>query len=186
MSKTITQRRIFVDFDSPIGTLIAIANDQGIAALHMLGGKHGPAATDFGTRDPQAAQLRTLQMQMAEYFAGERIQFDLPLAAAGTAFQQQVWQALCKIPYGQTRSYGEQALAIDNAKAVRAVGAANGRNPIAIIVPCHRVVGSNGTLTGFGGGLDKKAFLLELERRHAGAGAGLGGERWQQESLPFG
>ncbi|PAS30562.1 cysteine methyltransferase, partial [Vibrio cholerae] len=100
-----------------------------------------------------------------EYFSGQRTQFELPLAASGTAFQQSVWHALCKIPYGEIWSYQQLAEAIGNPKAVRAVGLANGKNPISIIVPCHRVVGKNGQLTGYAGGLERKAFLLELEQR---------------------
>ena len=103
--------------------------------------------------------------QLDEYFAGERTEFDVPLDPVGTEFQLRAWAALRRIPYGETRSYGEQARTIGAPAAVRAVGAANGRNPISIIVPCHRVVGSNGSLTGFGGGLDAKRYLLDLEAR---------------------
>jgi methylated-DNA-[protein]-cysteine S-methyltransferase len=113
--------------------------------------------------------------QLAEYFAGTRRTFDLPLAAAGTAFQQRVWQVLTTIPFGATWSYGELARAIGNPAASRAVGAANGKNPIGIIVPCHRVIGSNGTLTGYAGGLDMKQALLAHERRLAPAAA-VGGQ----------
>lgn len=112
---------------------------------------------------PNALSRETRQ-QLAAYFAGKLTRFDLPLNATGTAFQQQVWAALCDIPYGETRSYGQLANAINKPKAVRAVGAANGRNPISIIVPCHRVIGANGTLTGYAGGLSRKAWLLELEK----------------------
>lgn len=105
--------------------------------------------------------------QLAEYFAGERRVFELPLAPEGTAFQQLVWQALVKIPFGETRTYGQQAAAIRRPAASRAVGAANGKNPIGIIVPCHRVIGTNGTLTGYAGGLAMKRWLLEHERRYS-------------------
>lgn len=110
---------------------------------------------------------REVKRQLAEYFSGARKVFDLPLAMAGTDFQKRCWAALREIPYGETRSYGDMARAVGSPKAFRAVGMANHRNPIAIIVPCHRVVGSNGSLTGFGGGLDVKAFLLSLEKKYA-------------------
>ena len=110
------------------------------------------------------AVLRGVRDQLGEYFAGRRRLFDIPLALEGTPFQQRVWNALCEIPYGETISYGELARRIGHPSAVRAVGLANGSNPIAIIVPCHRVIGANGTLTGYGGGLPTKARLLDLER----------------------
>ena len=110
-----------------------------------------------------AKRLREAQRQLEEYFAGERTEFSLPLESHGTDFQQRVWRALRAIPFGTTISYGELARRIGNPRAVRAVGLANGRNPISIIVPCHRVIGANGTLTGYGGGLERKRFLLALE-----------------------
>ncbi len=113
---------------------------------------------DAGAASPVAEQLR-------EYFAGERERFDVPLAARGTEFQRRVWEALRAIPYGETASYGQIARAVGRPAASRAVGAANGRNPISIVVPCHRVVGAGGALTGYGGGLDRKARLLDLEAR---------------------
>lgn len=103
--------------------------------------------------------------QLEEYFAGERRAFDLPLAPKGTAFQQKVWRALTEIPYGETRTYGEIAAAIGNPKAARAVGMANNKNPIGILIPCHRVIGADGKLVGYAGGMEKKAFLLELETK---------------------
>jgi len=128
--------------------------------------RHRPEQTDFGPRDDEAVAEAATQLR--EYFAGERQDFDLPLSfAAGTAFQQQVWKALCDIPYGETITYGELAARIGQPTASRAVGLANGRNPLGIIVPCHRVVGANGTLTGYGGGLERKQQLLDLERGHA-------------------
>ena len=105
-------------------------------------------------------------MQLQEYFAGKRTEFDLPLSFSGTEFQQQTWRALLTIPYGETRSYSEQAHLIGNPRAVRAVGRTNGLNPIGIVVPCHRVIGKSGELTGYAGGLDKKRFLLDLERKN--------------------
>ena len=107
------------------------------------------------------------EKQLAEYFQGKRREFDLQLSPEGTDFQKSVWKGLSKIDYGKTISYGEQARRIGNPKAMRAVGGANGKNPIAIIIPCHRVIGSNGTLTGFGGGLNAKTFLLNLEKSHS-------------------
>jgi methylated-DNA-[protein]-cysteine S-methyltransferase len=116
------------------------------------------------TEDQRHPVLKETERQLGEYFNGARKKFDLPLDFAGTAFQKSVWKALLKIPYGQTRSYGELAKQLGNAKAMRAVGAANGRNPISIVAPCHRVIGASGKLTGFAGGLQAKAFLLQLER----------------------
>jgi methylated-DNA-[protein]-cysteine S-methyltransferase len=110
---------------------------------------------------------REVKRQLTEYFSGVRKTFELPLAMTGTDFQKRCWSALREIPYGETRSYGDMARAVGSPKAFRAVGMANHRNPIAIIVPCHRVIGSNGSLTGFGGGLDVKAFLLSLEKKYA-------------------
>ena len=112
--------------------------------------------------------LRRVADQLAEYFAGERRDFDLPLAAPGTAFQKLVWDALVRIPFGEVRSYGELARTLGRPSGSRAVGAANGKNPIAIIVPCHRVIGANGTLTGYAGGLPTKQWLLEHEQRYSG------------------
>ena len=114
--------------------------------------------------------IKRTQTQLKEYFAMERTVFDLPIKFSGTEFQQKTWQALLTIPYGETRSYSEQARLIDNPKAVRAVGRTNGLNPIAIVAPCHRVIGKSGKLTGYGGGLDIKRFLLDLERRKKTSG----------------
>ena len=110
-----------------------------------------------------AQRLIEVRRQLQQYFRGEREQFDLPLAASGTDFQRRVWQSLCAIPFGKTATYGELATTLGNPKASRAVGLANGKNPIAIVVPCHRVIGANGTLTGYAGGLDNKRMLLALE-----------------------
>lgn len=155
--------------DSPLGPLMAFARAENAASeliyrlthLHIIGGKHVPELAAIERADlPIFAQLAR---ELAEYFAGARTRFDVEIAPVGTAFQQRVWQALLAIPYGQTCSYAEQALAIGQASAVRAVANANARNPIGVIVPCHRVVGSNGTLTGYAGGLSNKAALLKLE-----------------------
>ena len=150
--------------DTPIGELLLAGADD---ALTMIGFPKGSMR-----RDPQPdwiyneKPLREARRQLEEYFAGTRKAFDLPLRLEGTEFQVSVLEALQKIPYGQTVSYGEIAKRIGRPKAVRAVGAANGRNPIPIVVPCHRVIGSSGDLTGFGGGLDTKEALLRLEAEH--------------------
>jgi len=119
---------------------------------------------ELGAYSDEHAVLNQTKLQLEEYFSGRRTQFDLPLAAKGTDFQQSVWQALCKIPYGETWSYQQLADEIGNPKAVRAVGLANGKNPISVIVPCHRVIGKNGKLTGYAGGVETKEKLLQLER----------------------
>jgi methylated-DNA-[protein]-cysteine S-methyltransferase len=142
---------------SPLGPIEIVASDRGICAISFVSAIENSSQTSALTQ--QAAQ------QLVAYFAKELTVFNLPLDAVGTAFQLQVWQMLCTIPYGKTCSYAEIAVSIENRKAVRAVGAANGRNPVAIVVPCHRVIGANGTLTGYAGGLDKKAWLLQHEQR---------------------
>jgi methylated-DNA-[protein]-cysteine S-methyltransferase len=153
--------------DSPVGPLTLVAADGLLTGLYMDRQRHRPEDHTFGDRDP--APFDAAIRQLEEYFAGRRTVFDLPLAPAGTAFQQQVWAALREIPYGRTVSYGELADRIGRPTAARAVGLANGRNPIGIIVPCHRVIGSSGDLTGYGGGLDRKRHLLAFERRAAAA-----------------
>ena len=150
--------------DSPIGELLLAGDDD---ALTMIGFPEGkmrrePASDWVENKTPFAEASR----QLKEYFAGERHAFDLPLRLGGTEFQILVLEELQRIPYGETTSYGEIASRIGRPKAVRAVGAANGRNPIPIVVPCHRVIGSSGSLTGFGGGLDAKRALLQLEAEH--------------------
>lgn len=148
--------------DSPIGHLMIAANDTGIRAIEFPENRHPVSRNDEWHETPHPLITQAAK-QLGEYFAGQRREFDLPLAPQGTAFQLQVWDALRSIPYGETRSYAEQAQSIGKPNAVRAVGAANGRNPIPIIVPCHRVIGANGTLTGFGGGLPIKQYLLQVE-----------------------
>jgi methylated-DNA-[protein]-cysteine S-methyltransferase len=147
-------------YDSPVGPLTLHSNGAALTGLEFDLPKYPLAASPPGD-DRVLAQARR---ELDQYFAGKRTAFDLPLAPRGTPFQQRVWAALLQIPYGATRSYGQQAAAIGNAKAVRAVGLANGRNPISIIVPCHRVIGASGSLTGFGGGIERKRFLLDLEQ----------------------
>jgi methylated-DNA-[protein]-cysteine S-methyltransferase len=157
---------------SPIGPLTLVAADGGLAGVYMDAQRHLPPAWALGEPSgpdgPDAALLAETADQLAGYFAGERTGFELPLVLDGTGFQRGVWAALRDIPYGETICYGELACRIGNASASRAVGLANGKNPISIIVPCHRVVGSDGSLTGYGGGLDRKRFLLALEQRVSG------------------
>lgn len=153
--------------ESPLGTVWLSATDRGLAGLWFLDQRHAPAwlGTDL-PESPDHSVLAGAAGQLDSYFAGRRRGFDLPLdlSTLGTPFQQSVWQALCAIPCGDTISYGELGRRIGRANAVRAVGAAVGRNPIGIIVPCHRVVGANGSLTGYAGGLHRKAALLKLEQ----------------------
>ena len=148
---------------SPIGELLLASDGKAVTGIYMQDQKHAAERTRDWKRDDAAlAEPRT---QLLAYFAGALRDFELPLAAQGTPFQQGVWQALCAIPYGETISYGELARRIGHPTAVRAVGLANGRNPIAIVVPCHRVIGANGSLTGYGGGLARKRWLLAHESR---------------------
>ncbi len=152
---------------SPIGILTIIAGDDAVVAIDWDGADgHGALSDDAEIVDVDASghpALRLAVTQLGEYFDGERTDIDLPLAARGTAFQHQAWNALSRIPFGETVSYREQAVMLGDKNKARAVGAANGRNPIPIVVPCHRVVGSTGKLTGFAGGLDTKAWLLDHE-----------------------
>lgn len=148
---------------SPIGSLTLVRDQHGLRQVNFP--QNGqPAPTDPEWHEDSPAFVEAIR-QLRAYFAGELEEFDLPLAPEGTPFQQQVWQELCRIPYGETISYGELARRIGNPNASRAVGLANGSNPIPIIIPCHRVIGSNGKLTGYGGGLPIKEKLLALERR---------------------
>ncbi|WP_301537939.1 methylated-DNA--[protein]-cysteine S-methyltransferase [Arthrobacter sp. PAMC 25486] len=152
-------------FDSPIGPLTAVEHDAGLAAVYMAVHKRRPALETLGPLVAAAASpvLDDTAEQLGEYFAGLRREFSLPLAPAGTPFQQRVWAALRDIPYGELRTYGELAAMLGDPSMAQAVGSANGRNPISIIVPCHRVVGADGSLVGYAGGLEHKQFLLELE-----------------------
>jgi len=150
-------------FDTPIGPLTIAADSDGLRYVVFAQSRHRPLTGPQWRRD--AEYLREPRQQLLAYFAGELTQFDLPLAASGTDFQHRAWQALRTIPYGETRSYSDQATAIGSPRAVRAIGLANGRNPLPIIVPCHRVIGRDGSLTGFGGGLDCKRWLLDFEAK---------------------
>ncbi len=158
----------FASFASPIGELILAASETALRAVYFPTSRGLPVLEPGGQAN---AVLIRVQTQLSEYFAGTRSTFDLPLDAGGSPFERQVWTALRRIPYGATVSYGELARRLGDVRATRAVGAANAKNPIPIIVPCHRVVGSRGELVGFGGGLDRKRWLLE----HEGALMMLGG-----------
>jgi methylated-DNA-[protein]-cysteine S-methyltransferase len=157
--------RSHITITSPVGPLTLVAEGGSLTGLYMEQHRHGPGAEGTGVPgDPAEAPFAAAARQLAEYFDGRLTVFDLPLDMAGTPFQQRVWAALLDIPYGATATYGQLAADLGNPSASRAVGLANGRNPVSIIVPCHRVVGSDGSLTGYGGGLERKRFLLDLER----------------------
>lgn len=150
---------------SPMGGLTAVADDGALCALYMESHKRMPGVETFGklVEVDSHPLFSAVAQQLNEYFAGTRYSFDLPLAAVGNAFQHKVWEQLVLIPYGELRSYGDIARALGDKSLAQAVGSANGRNPISIIVPCHRVVGADGSLVGYAGGLERKQFLLELE-----------------------
>lgn len=148
---------------TPVGQLKLVASGAKLAAILWENDRPDRVRLGPMREEPQRPVLLEAERQLGEYFAGTRDRFELPLEFAGTEFQKQVWSALLTIPYGETRSYSDIAAQIGRAKAVRAVGAANGRNPISIVAPCHRVVGASGDLTGFAGGLRAKALLLALE-----------------------
>ncbi len=150
-------------YDSPLGTMIVAATGRGLAGVWFEGQRHLPDTSRW-PHQPRQPVLRMAVAQLAEYFAGQRTAFDLPLdLQGGTVFQQSVWQALLAIPRGATTSYASLSRRIGQPAAVRAVGAAVGRNPLSIVVPCHRVVGADGSLTGYAGGLERKSALLQLE-----------------------
>lgn len=154
--------------DSPVGPLAIVTSDAGLRAVLWPADNPKRVRLEDVVEHAEHPVLVAAVSQLAEYFAGDRRDFDLPLDPAGTEFQQAAWVALRSIPYGETVSYGQQAERMGDKRKARAVGAANGRNPISIIVPCHRVVGSTGALTGFAGGIDTKDWLLTHERRVAG------------------
>ncbi len=160
----------YSEMASPVGVIELRGTLRGLSGLFMAGHRHGPTSQERATWQRHDDSLAQARVQLEEYFAGSRRVFDLPLdleATGGTAFQRRVWAALCDVPYGETISYGELARRIGQPSAVRAVGLANGRNPISIIVPCHRVIGASGALVGYGGGLERKRVLLDLEARAA-------------------
>ncbi len=160
----------YTRYDSPLGTMLLAADERGLRLISFALGKR-PERPQSDWREDSAPFVEAIR-QLRAYFQGELKTFDLPLSLEGTEFQLKVWENLCAIPYGETISYGQLACRVGNPKAARAVGLANGSNPIPIIVPCHRVIGSNGSLVGYGGGLSNKKALLFLER--------------QREFLPFG
>ncbi|HEY5178595.1 MAG TPA: methylated-DNA--[protein]-cysteine S-methyltransferase [Dermatophilaceae bacterium] len=152
--------------DSVVGTLTLVAEEGAIVGLYMDLQRHRPDDDELGEPNPRGREVEPFKAaadQLDAYFAGELTRFDLPLAPHGSEFQRRVWAALQEIPYGRTESYGELAGRIGSPGGARAVGLANGKNPIGIIIPCHRVVGADGSLTGYGGGLDRKKQLLDLE-----------------------
>ncbi|CAH7028262.1 Methylated-DNA--protein-cysteine methyltransferase [Vibrio chagasii] len=151
----------FTYYDSPLGTVTLQANEQGLLGVWFE--THTTKPEDLGIQEDSFPIFLSVKDQLDRYFAGEAIQFDVPIAAKGTPFQQSVWHALTTIPYGETWSYAQLADAIGNPKAVRAVGLANGKNPVSVIVPCHRVIGKNGKLTGYAGGVERKQRLLAIE-----------------------
>jgi methylated-DNA-[protein]-cysteine S-methyltransferase len=151
---------------SPVGSITIGADDTWLRIITFDSNEEKRRKLLLGFKDKTNKIIELTKVQLQEYFSGKRTEFDLPITFTGTNFQEQAWRALLTIPYGETRSYSEQAEIIGNPKAVRAVGGANGRNPIGIVVPCHRVIGKSGKLTGFAGGLDKKQFLLDLERKY--------------------
>jgi methylated-DNA-[protein]-cysteine S-methyltransferase len=164
---TETGNRTHVVIDSPIGPLTLVADTDVLCAIYMTDHRHAPTPEIFGPLDPGNPVLEATRAQLEEYFDGRRTDFDLPLdTSVGTPFQRVVWAALRDIPYGETWTYGQLAKHIGQPTAFRAVGLANGKNPISIVVPCHRVIGSGGSLTGYGGGLERKELLLALERRN--------------------
>ena len=162
---------VYDEMNSPVGNLTIITSSEGLHAIIWDQDRQNPfyAAIINNLKKSQTDQMITqTKQQLNEYFAGKRTTFDLPIVLNGTSFQIQVWQQLLKIPYGSTISYGTQAERIGDKKKARAVGIANGLNPISIVVPCHRVIGNNGKLTGFAGGIDKKDYLLKLEKKLLG------------------
>ena len=163
---------VYKTMPSPVGVLTLVAGADGLAAILWENDDPQRVKLTIAWEDRTYPVLVETERQLGEYFAGKRKKFTVPLDFSGTDFQKKVWQALLTIPFGETRSYGEIARQVGNPKAMRAVGAANGKNPISIIAPCHRVIGAGGALTGFAGGMKAKAFLLEHEGRRPGLSAG--------------
>lgn len=159
---TLSHSLCYTSVDSPIGELLLLGDGHALHGLYMQDGRKPVRIAPWWERS--VAPFRDVRAQLRQYFAGERVTFDTPLAMDGTQFERRVWRALQGIPYGETVSYREIARRVGQPSAARAVGLANGRNPIAVVVPCHRVIGANGTLTGYGGGLERKRLLLELEK----------------------
>ena len=149
--------------DSPLGKLLLLSNGEAVTGVHVAAGKYVPEVAPDWICDSRQGVLLDLRRELDAYFGGRLRSFGVALKPQGTPFQEKVWAALARIPFGETRTYGQQAQAIGQPAAVRAVGAANGRNPIGIVLPCHRVIGASGALTGYAGGLEAKEFLLKLE-----------------------
>ena len=162
-------RTHYLLYASPLGELLLVSNGKAITDLHITAGKYVPPVGADWVHDEWQAILQQARRELDDYFAGRRRRFSVPLDPQGTDFQKRAWAALLEIPFGETRTYGQQARAMGRPKAVRAVGAANARNPIGIIVPCHRVIGANGALTGYAGGLRSKEYLLKLEGIQSGS-----------------
>lgn len=160
----LADERTHVIVPSLIGPLTLVAAGGQLTGLYQDAQRHRPQSASFGMPgDPRDEPFAAAGRQLAAYFAGQLTEFDLPLSPAGTDFQHRAWAALQTIPYGETWTYGQLAEKIGSASAIRAVGLANGKNPISLVIPCHRVIGSDGSLTGYGGGLERKRFLLDLE-----------------------
>ena len=153
----------YARFASPLGPVVAITEHDGLTHVDFVGAKYERAIADDWIHDPDAPALAACREQLAQYFAGERKTFDLPLAPRGSEFQHRVWREIARVPYGKTITYAELAKRAGAPRQARAAGAATGRNPIGVVVPCHRIVGSDGSLTGYAGGLERKRGLLELE-----------------------
>ncbi len=168
MSSMTVEQFVYKLMNSPVGGLKLVGNDNGLAAIMWAEDRPRRVNLDIVGEMPDHPVLLETETQLNQYFAGKRKVFDLPLNFQGTDFQKSVWHALLRIPFGETRTYRDIAIELGNSNATRAVGAANGRNPIAIVAPCHRVVGTDGSLTGFAGGLEAKATLLNLEDAAAG------------------
>ncbi|MEB3294614.1 MAG: methylated-DNA--[protein]-cysteine S-methyltransferase [Synechococcales bacterium] len=154
----------YTDWQTPLSSVRLVSDGVSLLGLYFIGQRYFPTFSIHWEPMPDLAVFRLTQQQLSEYFHHQRQQFDLPLAPQGTAFQQQVWRSLCAIPYGQTISYRTMAHYLGQPNAARAVGAANGRNPISIIIPCHRVIATNGNLTGYAGGVDRKQWLIQHEQ----------------------
>lgn len=169
MMKTLPADAVYTKINSPVGSLLLIASLNGLHAIlwdkDLEETECRAVVAKLKKSDRHPVLLKAVK-QLREYFSGERITFDLPLVMDGTVFQKKAWRQLTKIPYGKTISYREQAKGLGDVKKARAVGTANSRNPISIVVPCHRVIASNGSLSGFGGGIENKKFLLELEQKN--------------------
>ena len=166
----VTEELVLIEVNSPVGVLSIIVSKKGLHAVLMnvdkQDKKYGPLLKEL-KRDDRNPVAMKVKKQLNEYFSGERKNFDLPLVIEGTEFQKKTWRQLLKIPYGKTICYSKQAKMVGDVKKARAVGIANSKNPISIIVPCHRVIGKNGSLTGFGGGIENKKKLLDLEQRNS-------------------